>query len=313
MRARWIVVVFVSSACVAALARAETPVAVTTRVEPYSVTIGTPFRLTMTIEAEPGVEVSVPVLSDRIGDFLIQDFGGENPRRDAKGKSIVERWYTLITYETGAQFIPAAEVPFRRAGGEVETATAPKTLVDVRSLLSSEPEAADVRDIKGPVAVPASLTPLWIGMAALALAIAAASVIYWLAGRRHGPSAERRRPPHEIALVSLRELRAERLIEAGRHERYYVRLSDIVRRYLEARFVLRAPEMTTEEFLAAAQRSTQLRADQRAALQQFLGEADLVKFARHVPTAEQAERAWDAARDFVEATREREEVARAAA
>jgi hypothetical protein len=60
--------------------------------------------------------------------------------------------------------------------------------------------------------------------------------------------------------------------------------------------------MTTEEFLQAAQASRELPAEYRSRLSGFLGEADLVKFARHVPTAEQGERAYEAAVDFVART-----------
>jgi hypothetical protein len=92
-----------------------------------------------------------------------------------------------------------------------------------------------------------------------------------------------------------------------------VRLSAIVRTYVEGRFRLRAPEMTTEEFLQAAQSSRELPAEYRSRLNEFLREADLVKFARHVPTMEQGERAFDAARDFVTRTAEAREERDAAA
>ena len=71
--------------------------------------------------------------------------------------------------------------------------------------------------------------------------------------------------------------------------------------------------MTTEEFLQAAQRD---RAAQRRRIArcsaQFLAEADLVKFARYVPTPTDAERAYAPARDFVRSTAP-PEVPRAAA
>jgi hypothetical protein len=71
--------------------------------------------------------------------------------------------------------------------------------------------------------------------------------------------------------------------------------------------------MTTEEFLQAAQKSGDLGREERAALAAFLTEADLVKFAAYAPSAEQAERAYAAARQFVESTRPQPEVPRAAA
>ena len=60
--------------------------------------------------------------------------------------------------------------------------------------------------------------------------------------------------------------------------------------------------MTTQEFLQAAQANRDLPNQYRSGLGDFLGEADLVKFARHVPTVEQGERAYEAACEFVNQT-----------
>src|SRR5207253_620970 len=84
--------------------------------------------------------------------------------------------------------------------------------------------------------------------------------------------------------------------EEGKFEEYYVQLSAIVRRYLEDGFHVRAPEMTTEEFLAAATSDGRLIATHRRLLGEFLSQADLVKFARHLPTLKDSEAAYDAAR-----------------
>ena len=87
---------------------------------------------------------------------------------------------------------------------------------------------------------------------------------------------------------------------------HYTTLAAIVRTYVEQRFGLRAPEMTTEEFLGVSARDARLAGSHRGLLGQFLGECDLVKFARHVPTVNDGERALAAATRFVEETAERE-------
>ena len=60
--------------------------------------------------------------------------------------------------------------------------------------------------------------------------------------------------------------------------------------------------MTTEEFLLATARDGRLVAAHRRLLGEFLVESDLVKFARHLPTIADTERAWAAARRFVDET-----------
>ena len=88
-------------------------------------------------------------------------------------------------------------------------------------------------------------------------------------------------------------------------EEFYTRLSDIVRQYLEGQMGLRAPERTTEEFLYEVSRDHSLSEEHRELLGAFLQEADLVKFARHQPGAEDMKRAMDAAEKFVEDTQPR--------
>lgn len=298
--------------CILALlvapARAATPaptapVVVTSGVDPRAVTIGTPFRYMLRIDAPKDVEVVVPSLAGQIGEFQVVDFGEAAPRQSGE-RVALERWFTLVTYEVGDRTIPGPTVQYREPGGELQNLAAPEAVIIVESLLdrASGTPATDVRDIKGPVTVPRDYTLLvWIALGVVALLALIALLVRWVNRPRQG-RAIAVRPPHELALEALARLRAERLIEQGRQEEFYVRLSAIVRGYLEARFRLRAPEMTTEEFLQAAQRDPQLTPPQRARLGQFLSEADLVKFARYQPTAADADRAHEAARELVTST-----------
>ncbi len=115
--------------------------------------------------------------------------------------------------------------------------------------------------------------------------------------------------PYDRARRDLDEVRAAGLITSGAADPLYIRLSDIVRVYLEGRFFLRAPERTTEEFLQDAANHPSLSTAQRSVLAGFLAEADLVKFARFQPSANDRQRAFEAAEQFVEQTRPAEQPA----
>jgi hypothetical protein len=84
---------------------------------------------------------------------------------------------------------------------------------------------------------------------------------------------------------------------------FYVALSGIVRRYLEDRFALRSPELTTEEFLDALVDSPELVRAHRRLLQEFLSGADLVKFAHFIPAPDDVEQSITTAQRFLEETR----------
>src|SRR5262249_30615438 len=85
-------------------------------------------------------------------------------------------------------------------------------------------------------------------------------------------------------------------------EQFYTRLSDVLRRYLELRYHLPAPEQTTLEFLEQMQRAPQLQPEQQVLLRDFLERCDLVEFARARPSPEECRTDVERARAFVEQT-----------
>ena len=113
-------------------------------------------------------------------------------------------------------------------------------------------------------------------------------------------------PPHEQAFKSLEQLRAERLWQEGKHKEYYSALTDILRTYIDGHFGVGAMEMTSDEIIEAM-RTVELPQKSAMDLTQILREADLVKFAKAMPEAEENEAAFAAAWDFVEQTRPVEE------
>ena len=151
----------------------------------------------------------------------------------------------------------------------------------------------DIRDIKGLVPIP-DWTWLWIVAVVFLLA---GIVAIWLWKRKKTVAQAPVVPPLtpvQLALAALERLRAESVPV----EVFYTRLSDIVRQYIEGQFGLRAPERTTEEFLAEAA----LPAQQMTLLGAFLQESDLVKFAKCQPREADRQRAFGAAEKFVRET-----------
>lgn len=283
---------------------AQESVRVTARVEPGEVLIGDRFRYVVEVDAVEGTEVMVPVLGGAIGLFNIVDFGDE-PARVENGRVRVTRWYSLVGFETGEPFLPGPEVRFRRGDANWEVATGNSVSIRVQSLLDRDPNAADIRDIKPPESVPFDWTPYAILAALLLLMGAAGWGIYWLWTRPRRAVPAPARPAHEIALEALAQLKQQGLVEAGEIAAFYIGLTNIVRVYLEDGLNLRAPEMTTEEFLATAGSDERLDPKQRRILSEFLMQADLVKFARAVPTMRDCDAAYDAAQRFIEETRPR--------
>jgi hypothetical protein len=164
----------------------------------------------------------------------------------------------------------------------------------------------DIRDIKGPLNYPVffSLRRLlfWLLIAALLLAFYILAKKYF--NRKSVPEKEITPPPHLIAYAALENLKKRDLPAAGKIKQYYEELSNIVRYYLEGRFSIRAPEMTTEEFILFIRESDSLNEAQKKTLKEFLNHCDLVKFARYVPGAKGIEESFQSAKQLIDQTKE---------
>ncbi len=117
-----------------------------------------------------------------------------------------------------------------------------------------------------------------VGLMVILLAICALG--FWLWWRRRGSStAGPGARPDDVARARLQ--RALALVDEPKP--FIAEVSEAVRVYLEQRFGLRAPERTTEEFVAELQQNGALAGADRELLAKFLGACDLIKFADMIP------------------------------
>jgi hypothetical protein len=105
----------------------------------------------------------------------------------------------------------------------------------------------------------------------------------------------------------LDRLDADGLPARGEVDSFFVRLSGIVRTYIEGRFAIAAPDRTTQEFLREASRNATLAGENERELGAFLRTADMVKFAAARPADETCAQAMRSMRAFVERTAPRPE------
>ncbi len=293
------------------------PVHLRVSVDREEITIGDHLRYTLTISAEPGVDVTVPLFHERIGDFDIIDFGREPDQPQAE-RTILTQWYTLTIFTTGYHMLPAPRLSYTTPDGSRHEATGEALRVHVASLLAQEGQPTDIRDVKPPEDVPFNWWPVLVGGAVLVALTGIGMALSYFLNRFRRAAVLPPRPAHEVALEALSHLRAKRLPQAGQFEAYYVALSAIVRTYLEDGLQVRAPEMTTEEFLVAVThaprsarrppkgrggRPSRLPPAHQHLLGTFLAQADLVKFARHRPSLDESDAAYEAAKRFVDETR----------
>ncbi|MDD3132165.1 MAG: LPXTG cell wall anchor domain-containing protein, partial [Bacteroidales bacterium] len=164
-----------------------------------------------------------------------------------------------------------------------------------------------IKPIKGPIAAPLTFAELfpWILLIVAVLLIGAALFYYYKKRKKKQPVVFARPkpkiPPHRWALDELEKLRNEKLWQKNLIKLYHSRLTEIVRQYLDDRFGIMAPEMTSQEIMQAAY-DINLPDKNLRELQQILELADLVKFAKYTPIPGENSQSMQQATDFVKDT-----------
>ncbi len=153
---------------------------------------------------------------------------------------------------------------------------------------------ADIKDIKPPVSAPwkfEDVLPYLIGL----LIVAALGYGYYYYRKRQKAKAAAYIPPkpkiapHTAALFALRELEDKKLWQAGKVKEYYSEVTDIIRTFFEGRWDFIALELTSDEILHHMQKIPESETvwDE---MQSFFLTADLVKFAKFIPSPEDNEK-----------------------
>lgn len=303
--------------------QAAQPAAAAGRVE--RVFEGGPLRLTVrapsdTINAAQRLHLSVAAsvasgyapsewkVGEKLGAFTVASRRTSPPTLGPDGRTVTTTDLELEPFLPGDYEIPPIEIkatPVTKDSGEPVSVTTEPLAVHVTSVLADAEDAKDVAGLKDIAPAPASrMWMWWAGGGVAAAAVVTAGLV--LAARRRGRivrAAVPPPPPHEVALRRLRALRQSALIERSEHKAFFNELSDILRRYIEDRFGMRAPERTTEEFLREAATASFFRVEDVLVLRRFLSLCDLVKFAEARPTVDEARESLDIAQDFVERTR----------
>lgn len=106
-------------------------------------------------------------------------------------------------------------------------------------------------------------------------------------------------PAHKIAFEKLEQLKSDGLWQKGMVKEYYVRLSDILREYMEGRYKILALEETTPEIIREL-RGRHLDAAIISNAQKVLNLADMVKFAKSKPMATDNETCFQVCKAFIE-------------
>jgi hypothetical protein len=260
---------------------------------PLETAFGDPIDVILTVTAAASDEAAVPEQLFEPFEIVSKKLVVE-PSPDGKSKTFTFE-LQLLCFELGMHELGPVRVRITSATGELIDLDSEARSIEVRSLLANEPDP-QLKPPTDPVVVEQDDYRLLFVLGAL-LTLALGALLSWLFIRwwqkRDRPEAPLPPPPPpwETALAELRELEERRAaaISEGRTEEWVDAVSDSVRNYLGNRFGFHGLESTTDEIGTELGRVESLAIAPREAVE-FLGQCDLVKFAK-ASLADEASRA----------------------
>ena len=266
--------------------------------EPAQVDPARDFFVTVTVTSPAGKTAALPDLRDRFGGFQVAEDFTEEPLTDAAGATtLVSRWRLVPEPLAKRYRLAPFVVTVLGQGAGTTFYTAPVIFAPpaAREPVTGGIEIDPKRDFP-------PLSWKLVGICASVLAgVAALVALLYLAIRKIRLMVKiHRMSPIERALYELEELLKKGLPGRGFYKDFYVELTMVVRRYIERRHAVKAPNLTTEEFLRAAQENAAFSPAAIAELKHFLESADMVKFAGVEATPEMADSATGKAKAYLE-------------
>ena len=212
----------------------------------------------------------------------------------ARGVDTLRLLTTVQAFELGSVAVPG--VAFVDAATAVPSPQRlPGATLRVVSILTPADSNAQLRPVRGPIAAPWWERVPWLfvvlGLIAVAVVIA---LVRRMRRKEQRPALAPVAPrvvhdPAALARARLAKLRARHLPEDGAFGEHALELTAILRRYLEAA-VTAGPQGDTTSELSERLQGTALRTTDVAEIAELLQRWDRVKFARVVPTVQEAHR-----------------------
>lgn len=215
------------------------------------------------------------------GDFELLDFKqGQNGEVD----------FTLAAYKAGKVELLSVDIAYS-VNGDLKFIKTKAVPVEIKSVLDPKKPSSDIYDIKGIFKFGRGVW--WYVKIIFAVLVISALIyfVYFYIRKKRSVKKTPEEiiaeiPPKEYALSQLENLKKLGLAESGHMKEYYDRLSDILRFYVSRVYFIDGMEKTTNELYFLLKEKAP--SDFNRNLKEYLVNCDLVKFAKVIPSNEEA-------------------------
>lgn len=294
------------------VARAQQPV-VKAELDSMTIYVGGQVGLNVSVTADKGQDLHVLQLPDTLS-ASVEVVEALKPDTIDQG-SLVEyvRRYLVTSFDTGLQYVGPIPVVQMPDGSQLSTPDFALSVVNPFQEIKQGQDGVnlifDIHDAEDAPFQWRELLLYWpwaVGVLALAALIA----LFVFLRRKYGHKAKEggnlpaapAEPCEITALRDLERIKAEKLWMRNQVKEYYTDLTETLRRYLSSRYGIQAKESTSAEIMDQLKPIMADMPEQADKLASILQQADLVKFAKMEPLANENDKAVADAEEFVNTT-----------
>lgn len=271
--------------------------------------VGDYINYTLEIRAESNIELTTPIIRDSLKKVeIIKEM---SPLfKDEETIKVSTFGYIISYYDSASITIPPIAVRYKIQGVNEEKIALSNPVTFTVHTMQVE-QQADIKDVKEPLTIPLDWKFILLIVLIALIVIAAAYYMYRRYKKKKAEQPVKKKiikiPAHVRALTALDNLENEKLWQKGMVKEYHSNITGIIRGYFEERFNLPALELTTSEQMQQLKRVSSAE-NILSMTNEFLNNADLVKFAKFIPLPSVNEAMMKQAKEIVNNTIPKESV-----
>lgn len=280
-------------------------ISVNAKIDTNNVLIGDQIKLWLQAKSDKKTSIIFPQIPDTLGKFDVISRSKFDTLLENNSITIKQN-LVITSFDSGSHELPALTFMYEKDGFEsmFPINTNP---IYVNFNTVSVDTTKPFKDIKGPMDYPFSildyLPHILIGL--LILGLLYLGYYYYKKYKKSKVKTELKYdlkiPAHIAALDALRILENEKLWQNGNIKLYHIRLTEIVRLYIERQFSISALEMISEDIITSL-KNKNINSNLISNLYEIFRIADLAKFAKFQPLPDENAKTMSYSIDFVNNT-----------
>lgn len=271
--------------------------------------IGQPVKLTLELLQPNDLIVNFPQFTDTIKTNVDIISQSDIDTTTEKSHLLLKQELTIMSFDSGFHYFPGFEFEIDSASGGGSIKSNPVVLTIHTFEVDTTKGVFDIRAQKEVPYTFREILPWIIGtLLFFAIVLFAIYMIRRIKNKEPIFTVKEKPldPPHIIALRELDEVKASKLWQTDQVKEFHTKVTDIIRNYIENRFEVPALEQTSDEILESLKRCDIDKKSTMENLKQVLHLADMVKFAKMKPLADENDLSLMNAYFFINQTKQEE-------